>query len=100
MTEVTNPIHICMGRCTGCPHYKPYSPGEIAAEEENMKRVIGNNLLAKECIVKKTNGKRGKYGKINCPVCSAPEGMTFSTSEHNGHVTARCVTLNCVDFRE
>lgn len=93
-------VAICMGRASGCSKYQPYTPEEIAQQEQTVKEQAGKIAIARTAIVTKTQGKRNVWGEIHpCPVCH--EGMLkYSVSMWNGHIRGKCSTPTCVDWNE
>jgi hypothetical protein len=45
-------------------------------------------------------GMSGNRGRIDCPVCGKPGALGFTRAGYNGHVHARCDTVNCVSWME
>lgn len=37
-------------------------------------------------------------GSVKCPACG--KNLEFIKSKRNGHVSAKCETVNCLEFRE
>lgn len=93
-------VAICMGRASGCQHYKPYSAEEITAQEDAQKDQRAKIAVARKAIITKTCGKRNVWGEIaSCPVCTIGT-LKYSVSMWNGHVRGKCSTPTCVDWNE
>lgn len=78
---------------------------QIAAQEAEYARRWQDVALARAAIVRLLGGpwKRGQpsaSGKIDCPVCGATRGISFSRAGYNGHIHASCTTIDCVAWRE
>ncbi len=60
----------------------------------NMK----NYVIAREAVIKHSEGKKPTSGKIPCPICQT--GTLKYTVASNGHVHAFCSTEDCMAWME
>lgn len=90
----SDPCGVC-----SCEHQKFPTPEEIAAHDEEVQALFSRTMVAREAIVKATDGKRGVAGEIACPVCESGK-LRYSVASLNGHIHAGCTTENCVAWME
>ncbi len=66
-------------------------------DEEVTQKDIEELVSAIEAIRKHANNKRGVTSCMDCPKCKTGL-LNYSISSLNGHVHARCRTVNCLAF--
>lgn len=74
-------------------------------KDEEIKKAMERTMKARLAIVEKIGPHEkkkgvGSVGKIDCPICSAKESLSYSCSGYNGHIHASCATSGCVRWME
>lgn len=97
----------CFGpeQSTKCDLAKYPTAEEMAAEEEEFEKRLENTIRARAAIVQHLGkpwkkGMSGSQGLIDCPVCKGTATLHFTRAGYNGHIHARCVTVDCVSWME
>ena len=84
-----------------CPHREYPTQEEIAAHQVEVEGSFNRMIKAINAIREKVGPWKkgcGQHGMIPCPTCGKP--LHFSIAHFNGHIHARCSTLNCVSFMQ
>lgn len=89
----------------GCEHAQFPTAEELASEEAEIQERCANIGKARQAIVAHLGGPwkkgtPGAGGAIDCPVCQGVKSLRFSRAGYNGHIAARCSTVNCVNWME
>lgn len=81
-----------------CPSYSAMTPEELAAREAELLARFERIGTIRMAIVKqiKTTSVRG--GHMPCPCCKT--GIVGYSQASNGHIHARCSTVNCASWME
>lgn len=59
-------------------------------------------ILARNAITDKHGDKKPQLpiqSVLDCPVCKCGE-LNYQISAHNGHISANCTTVKCVNWME
>jgi hypothetical protein len=82
------------------PKYKV----EIEEMKKKGEKTVAKWKLARQAIIEHIGAehlKEDAHGVINCPVCKTTDSLKFTyAGSYNGHVWAKCITENCVEFIE
>lgn len=91
---------ICMGIREGCSLYAPYTPEEIAAEEQKERDFEADWLKVRAIVVEKTQGKLGVWGHLDsCPICQHAR-LWYDVCSWHGHIGVRCESGTCIKHKE
>ena len=90
---------ICMGAVNGCPMYQPYTPEEIAAGDRSLQDKIANVAIARQVVLKKSMGKRGVFGTLDCPFCKE-HTLRWSVADFDAEKTAGKCANGCTEWRD
>lgn len=89
----------------GCDLVQLPTPEQLAARDEEIRKRIESIGAARTAIVDHLGGKwkkgmAGSVGVIDCPVCEGERTLAFTRAGYNGHIHARCDTVDCVSWME
>lgn len=72
---------------------------EVRARVAEIGRIFDSTVIAREAIVKHSDGKVGVVGELKCPVCKRGT-LRYSIAACNGHIHAKCSSADCVAWME
>jgi hypothetical protein len=91
---------ICMGRIPGCPLYQPWTPVEIAAQEQEKRDYEAKCDTVRAAVLVKTTGKKGVWGFLpSCPACGKDRLWYAASGWDANRIEFRCLTDTCVNFK-
>lgn len=82
-------------RCVHVEYNIPEEDSEIERRNQQLVAMCGST---RQEIVRRTAGRHGVEGKMPCLFCSGE--VKYLVSDINGHIHARCTTLECVTWKE
>jgi hypothetical protein len=91
---------ICMGRIPGCPLYQPWTPEEVAGQEQEKRDYEAKCAVVRAAVLVKTTGKKGVWGFLpSCPACGKDRLWYAAAGWDANHIEFRCLTGTCVNFK-
>lgn len=81
-----------------CDRASYYTREEAEAREAEIAQILQRLIVARDAIIKATDGKRGLRGSLPCPCCDG--GTLNYTVASNGHIWGACSTESCVRWTE
>lgn len=92
------PCNVNLNHCGAACERQEFMTREQAEREEAEQRAEFEHIMTARRLVVEATANAGGAGHVTCPKCGGRLG--YSQAASNGHVWAKCETLNCLGWME